>query len=471
MNIKSGVFFLAVLFFIGCPAFVLLADSYFDQAKIQYLKGDLNEAKKNLEKSIDLNPQNRGARKLLDTILYERKKYFPQSDEMDKKRMETRFYALGKKAFQEKNFSVAIEYFARVVSIDPKNSKAAAYLEESKNKEAEFRAALVRAKRARAAGLFFEFVVMGILLSYLAVLLERYLFLRLEERRKNIGICFSCKAPLAPNIDLCPSCGAWIGTKLRASVSKEQADWFAKWRWKKNPFTLDIHPELFTGYREEVKSIVEKINSRSGHILITGPLGAGKTTLLRWLDNYLINDFCAVYAPRPPQEFNQLIKLIMEKMGVSRWKKKDFDIYHLNQLQKELGKNLIILLDEAHEFTLEVEKPLRTLGDLDKIKLVMAGLPETKEKFKTEIRPLYERLVLRVELSPLEKEEIKNLLKNRIESAGGMGFHPFTEDALDKIYELSAGLPRAAVKLCDAAVTRAINCGEDKITPKLIGSL
>ena len=193
--------------------------------------------------------------------------------------------------------------------------------------------------------------------------------------------------------------------------------------------------------------------------------------LLRWLASYLANDALAVYIPRPPQEFSQLIWVIVEAMGISPRQLAKLDIYHLNELRKKTGKSLVILMDEAHEFTIDIERPLRTLGDMDEVNLVLAGLPETVDKFKNEIRPLYERLVLEISLEKLEKEDIRALIKTRIENAGGEDVHPFDESAIQKIYELSKGNPRATIKLCDWAVTKAICAREDKITAEIFEEL
>jgi len=48
------------------------------------------------------------------------------------------------------------------------------------------------------------------------------------------------------------------------------------------------------------------------------------------------------------------------------------------------------------------------------------------------------------------------LIKKRIEFAGGMGTKPFSELALDKIYERTGGFPREVLKFCDRLTRTAI---------------
>jgi general secretion pathway protein A len=409
----------------GAAVQQLTPDQYYERATLQYLTGDLSAATNNLRALLKISPRYPGAQELLNSIMREKGlkiKPLPRPEP---------------------------EPVLTTTTTLPPPRKLADLISE------QFRLTIIGFAGAAAA------VFLIWLITFSAG----------EAKRKRQRYCFNCGAQISLNIDQCPNCGAWIGAKMQMSISKAQRTWYKKLGWRRNPFTLDIHPELFTGFKDEVKAILEKLASESGHILITAPLGSGKTTILRWLLNQLVLDSFAIYVPRPPQEFKQLIKLIVEKMGVPQKEADNYDIYHLQALRKRVGKPLIILMDEAHEFTLEIEKPLRTLGDLDDVKLVMAGLPETVEKFQKEIRPLFERLVLNINLKPFDYRTLKDLVKARIEHFGGEGVAPFTEDALQAIYEITGGVPRKVIKACDWAATRAIATGRSVIDAQLLEEL
>lgn len=409
MNIKTLLIMsLIIAFSVASFAKSPTADDYFYKATRLYIIGDFDRALESVQTALRLNPKHAGALKLKKSILRE-EEVLPR--------------ALAKIPTRDYLLSVA----------------------------------------ALSIGSLF----LALLLSFLLIVLTR-VFLGRRGREDKALLCLKCKARLPKDIEFCPSCGTRVGLEVWHAVSEEQKLWYAKMGWLKNPFSLDINFELFTGYKKEVKEILEKVSARSGHILIVGQLGIGKTTLLRWLAAYLPQTLKTIYIPRPPQQFSQLISYIVDSLGFSRKDVSAFDIYNLEKLRHRAGKNLVLLLDEAHEFTVEVERPLRTLGDLDGVTLVMAGLPETVTKLKNEIRPLFERLVLTEALRPLEFAEFKDLIKARVENAGGKGTHPFTGEALEKIYQLSNGVPRPALKLGDAAVTLAINLGEDKIDVGLI---
>ena len=406
---------------------------YFDNASTSYLMGNFDTALDELQSALKINPNNKAALELKKIILKEKA---AQTPKVAPAPVHARAPAPETRPAPEQNpLSASISSFKQNILDVP----IQVYL---------------------IASLSTFFVILLLLLIVTAAR---------KSPKKEPLICFNCKAELLPNEETCPYCGSRAGFKTWNTITEEQKDWYAKVGWKKNPFTMDIRPELFAGYKNEVKQILEKIRSGSGHILITGPLGIGKTTLMRWLSFSLPHEFFTAYVARPPQEFSQLIKFLMETLGIPESKNgSSYDIYNIDKLRKKIGKKLVILMDEAHEFTIEIERPLRTLGDLDGVVLVMAGLPETVDKLKSEIKPLYERLVLHVPLKSISLEDMNELLKARIADAGGKQLHPFTSSAIEKVHESSKGIPRIAIKLCDAAVTKAINQNEDKIDASFI---
>ncbi len=301
-----------------------------------------------------------------------------------------------------------------------------------------------------------------ILLAVLVAIRGTYFIVRDAVARNRMQICPDCKTRNPEQSEFCAVCG----TRLKAwsGITSGQKKWFSKFNWKRNPFTLDVIPGLFTGYSAQVNSIMEKINTRSGHILVYGEKGVGKTTLLRWLTSNLKNDNHSIYIARPPLVFDDMLRLVVSELKPGFLaRRKKYSLYDIEGLVKKTKKPVVLMLDEAHEFTAEIEQQMRSLGDIQGVNYVLGGLPETRDKIKKDSPPFFDRIVLEAYIDHLNREETKDLIKKRIEDAGGKGIAPFTEEAIDNVFKMSKGRPRMILKVCDWVVTDAIRNNMDKI--------
>jgi len=237
-------------------------------------------------------------------------------------------------------------------------------------------------------------------------------------------------------------------------------DILTKWKWKANPFVLKIDPKLFVGYKEQVEAITDHIKNKHKIALVTGRTGAGKSTFLRWIDAQ--HDTAIMYVSKPPSNPEDFVPMFTDIFGFSFWDRllrRKPTLYTLPKYinNKLKGSHLIFLLDEAHETNRDVLEWLRVLTDqIDTVSLVMAGLPHLDEKIKRELETLDQRITTRIALNSLSRPETKQLIQKRIEDVGGEGILPFTDAALEKIYERTGGFPREVLKFCDRLVKSAL---------------
>ncbi|MEM5778017.1 MAG: AAA family ATPase [Candidatus Aenigmatarchaeota archaeon] len=243
-----------------------------------------------------------------------------------------------------------------------------------------------------------------------------------------------------------------------------------KWGWRENPFILKIDPKLFVGYEEQVKAAFKHIENKHKIALISGKTGSGKTTFLKWLEkNY---NTSKLYVSKPPENPEDFVNIFTEIFGLNFWERllrKKPNLYNLpNYINKKLkGNHLVFLVDEAHETNKQVLEWLRVLTDqIENISLIVAGMPILEQKIKSELETLDQRITTRISLTSLNRIEMKQLIQKRIESVGGKGIEPFTEAALEKIYERTGGFPREVLKLCDRLVNTALEKGLDVIDAK-----
>ena len=236
--------------------------------------------------------------------------------------------------------------------------------------------------------------------------------------------------------------------------------WLVKVGWTKNPFILDIQPGLMAGYNDEVEKLVKNINESQKYVLITGPTGSGKTTVLK----YLSSRYFPLYLPKPPRHQDEFVGIfrasVLRASVLDRIFKRDrMTIYNLAEEmnRKYKGKPVLILVDEAHETDIHVLEWLRAITDqIDGATLVLAGLPVFRETHLSKLETLKQRITLEVELGTLNKDETIELVRKRIESAGGHNLEPFTYDTINEIYKRTGGFPREVIKLCNRLVHQAI---------------
>ncbi|MFA5113063.1 MAG: AAA family ATPase [Candidatus Margulisiibacteriota bacterium] len=298
--------------------------------------------------------------------------------------------------------------------------------------------------------------ILTALLTLLYVALRyAYAYVQLVIEKRSIQVCTECHYANSRLAEFCIKCGGrlkpWVG------ITANQRKWYAKFNWQKNPFTLDIMPKLFTGYQTQVNTIFDKVYLKTGHLLVMGNKGVGKTTLLKWLAETLAKEFHTVYIPRPTDNFDDLLQYLAQSLKIKKGRGEKISIYDMEELVSKTSRSILLLLDEAHEFGPDFERSLRTLGDLNGVTFVLGGLMETREKIKRDSPPFFDRIIQEVVLHHLSLEETSELIRKRIEDAGGTGFGPFTADAIENIYKMTNGVPRLILKVCDWVITEAIH--------------
>lgn len=305
-------------------------------------------------------------------------------------------------------------------------------------------------------------IIAVMVFAFLIAVRGTYFIVKNAIAARRMQVCPDCKYKNPENAEFCQICG--IRLKVISGITAGQKKWFKKVGWKRNPFTLDVIPSLFIGYAGQVAAIMGKASTHSGHILVYGDKGVGKTTLLRWLADNLKSENHAIYVARPPIKFDDLLNLVVAELkGGGFGRKKQYSLYEIEGLVKKQKKPVIILLDEAHEFTAEIEQQMRSLGDIQGLNFILAGLPETREKIKKDSPPFFDRIVLESYIDHLNLEETNEMIKKRIEDVGGQGVKPFTSEAIQNIYKMSKGRPRMILKVCDWVMTDAIRNDLDVI--------
>lgn len=255
-----------------------------------------------------------------------------------------------------------------------------------------------------------------------------------------------------------------------------QYEYFSKFGWSNNPFTLTISPDLMVGYSEQTEALLSHIFNQHKAAIVIGPTGSGKTTILNWLNAQVkaYNGFKSYYIAKPPTKKEDLIELFKHHLGYGLIDRVKFSKIDMNNIprfltRKTLKEKTVFLIDEAHECSLEVLEWLRTINDIvPNLIIVFAGLPTFEKKLETDLPTLLMRVNTRVYLDSLSEIETESLIQKRIDRVNGDGIKPFTREAIAKIYEITGGFPREIIKSCDYLVREAAKRNISTINPSLV---
>src|SRR6202140_4968697 len=202
-----------------------------------------------------------------------------------------------------------------------------------------------------------------------------------------------------------------------------------------SPFNLSPDPAFFFRSdqdEEELANLVYGVQARKGFIVLSGEVGTGKTTMLECLRDYLETqciEFAFLFNSRVnPEQFFEMIAYDLN-LPCQRTSKTEV-LFALNQLlveQAQLGRTVVLIVDEAHNLEWEVLEEIRLLGNLENrrgklLQIILAGQPELDRKLEApNLWELKQRIVLRCGLEPFSAEDTVEYINSRLEKAGVAG--------------------------------------------------
>lgn len=253
--------------------------------------------------------------------------------------------------------------------------------------------------------------------------------------------------------------------------------------FRERPFSKTPDPRfLFMGRNhEEALARLEFVVTEREIAVLTGEIGCGKTTLSRALMDRLGADyrFCYIVNPRlNAVEFLRTIARILDVETPAESKDDLIDqiqtaVYDLNQR----GVCPVLVIDEAQMITdAEVFDEIRLLtnfqlDDRNLLGVVIMGQPELRTLIaSSRFEPLRQRIALHYHLLPLALDEVMEYLDFRLEAAGGAG-GLFTPDAVQRLYELTGGVPRKINSMATNALLVAFGSDAALIDADIINEI
>ena len=256
------------------------------------------------------------------------------------------------------------------------------------------------------------------------------------------------------------------------------------------PFSLTPDPKYLyrsPSHANAFELLQYAVSRREGFVVITGDIGTGKTTICRALLEQIDRTTYTALVLNPFLSEEDLLKRILQDFGVMS--REEIKAGHLAGISKQdlierlyefllgliaLKANAVLIIDEAQNLPLSVLEQIRILSNLetDKEKLlqiILVGQLNLETLLRSpELRQLDQRVSIRYQLEPLDRETVGAYVAHRLTIAGGSAAVTFAPRALDALHRLSGGVPRLINLICDRALLAAFSLRENRITPEIV---
>jgi general secretion pathway protein A len=256
------------------------------------------------------------------------------------------------------------------------------------------------------------------------------------------------------------------------------------------PFSLTPDPKYL--YRSESHGnafdlLHYAIRRREGFVVVTGDIGTGKTTLCRALVGAIDRTTFTALVLNPFLSEEDLLKRILQDFGVVS--RDEIKTARLAGVTKQelidalydfllslipLKASAVLIIDEAQHLPLGVLEQIRMLSNLetDKEKLlqiILVGQLNLQPLLRSpEVRQLDQRVSIRYELKPLDRDSVAAYIAHRLTIAGRAAAVAFTSPAMDDVHRLSGGIPRLINLICDRALLAGFSLHTRRITADMV---
>ena len=232
-------------------------------------------------------------------------------------------------------------------------------------------------------------------------------------------------------------------------------------------------------HREALTHLTYGLGEVGGFALLTGEVGTGKTTISRCLMEQLPDNTQAAFILNPTLSCQELLATLCDQLKI-RYRKTGASLKSLtDKISEKLLKNhendisTLLIIDEAQHLQPEVLEQLRLLTNLETntkklLQVILIGQPELQQLLqRRDLRQLAQRITARYHLMPLTKQELTQYIQHRL-TVADCARPLFDKGALNKIHQLSQGVPRLTNLLCHSALMLAYNQNDSVVNKKTV---
>lgn len=217
---------------------------------------------------------------------------------------------------------------------------------------------------------------------------------------------------------------------------------------------------------------------RRGIGVVLGGPGVGKSTLLRtFLSSLSKTAHAPCYVTHTTCGVLDLTRSIARGFDlIPRHNRADVTRELKDRLKKMLTQTKVaplLVIDEAHLLPTTFLEELRILTSFDadsrdELTLVLAGHPQLESNLRLAVNEAFsQRVVLKVRLASLSRDEVERYLAHRLERAGRTA-RLFLPDALEAMAKASRGVPRLLDRLGEHALLIALRDKKKEIDAETV---
>lgn len=215
-------------------------------------------------------------------------------------------------------------------------------------------------------------------------------------------------------------------------------------------------------------------------VLVAAP-GTGKTLALEMLARQCSaqnHEVVQITASRLDQRRDVLQRILFE-LNLPNREMGDSDlrlslIQHFRSVCGQHGRNVLLLVDEAQNLSVELLDELRIMTESacrnqGGCHLVLAGTSRLEELLNhTDLDLFNQRIACRVYLKAMDREETARYVRQHMQRAGGGKREYFSADALREIASVTAGVPRLVNQVCDQCLLVLASAGGKTVTGEMV---
>ena len=230
-----------------------------------------------------------------------------------------------------------------------------------------------------------------------------------------------------------------------------------------NPFRLEPDPNFcfsHSGYKRAREYLEYALAQGEGFVMVTGRPGTGKTLLLEtFLEEIDTGNVIARRIAVSNYTGDDLLRAVAYAYDIDAAELDKATLRHrIHQYftrQEQVGRRILLIIDEAQALQHTALEELRILADLQTqsrimLQLFLVGQESLQDLMHSpDMEQFQQRVIANYQLAPLNLRDTRSYIEHRLLQAGWTCDPKFSGEAVLSIYQLSHGVPRHINKICN----------------------